>query len=53
MCERHHLSKSEIKKMFLRVLYEVQFGDMRGHSSGIDSIIPTWINKRYKIGMTS
>jgi predicted esterase YcpF (UPF0227 family) len=38
--------------MFLRVLYEVQHGKMKGHSRGIDSIVPHWMNKYFGIKMT-
>jgi len=51
MCERLLLSKPEIKKMFLRVLYEIQYGKMKGYSSGTDSIVPSWINEYFKIKM--
>ena len=51
MCERLSLSKPEIKKMFLRVLYEIQYGTMKGYSSGTDSIVPSWINEHFKIKM--
>ena len=51
MKERPSPSKAELKKMFLRVLYEIQYGKMKGHSSGIDSIVPSWINKYYDIKM--
>jgi hypothetical protein len=52
MSERLPLSKPELKKMFLRVMYEVLYGDMKGHSSGLDSIVPHWMNERFKIKMT-
>jgi len=42
------LSKQELRKMFLKVLYECLHGTMKGHSWGMDSIIPNWINKYYK-----
>ena len=51
MCERLSLSKPEIKKMFLRVLYEIQYGKMKSYSSGTDSIVPSWINEYFKIKM--
>ena len=46
------LSKQELRKMFLRVLYECLHGSMKGHSWGIDSIIPSWINKYYNIELS-
>ena len=49
MKDRPVLSKAELKKMFLRVLYECQYGKMNSHSFGIDSIVPHWINEYYKI----
>ena len=45
-------SKNQLKRMFLKVLYEVQYGSMRGHSSGIDSIVPEWMNRYWNIKMT-
>jgi uncharacterized protein (TIGR02391 family) len=45
-------SKSQLKKMFLKVLYEVQYGKMKGHSRGIDSIVNSWMNKYYGIKMS-
>jgi len=45
-------SKHELKKMFLRVLYECLYGKMKDHSSGIDSIVPSWMNKYFNIEMT-
>lgn len=45
-------SKSQLKKMFLKVLYEIQYGKMKGHSWGIDSVVPAWMNKYYGIKMS-
>jgi len=45
-------SKHELKKMFLRVLHECLYGKMRGHSWGIDSIVPQWMNKYFDVKMT-
>jgi uncharacterized protein (TIGR02391 family) len=53
MSERPQLSKSELKKMFLRVLYECLYGKMQSHSHGIDSIVPSWMNEYFKIEMTA
>lgn len=49
MKDRPILSKAELKKMFLRVLYECQYGKMKSYSFGVDSIVPHWINDYYKI----
>lgn len=35
--------------MFLEVLYEIQYGNSKTLSHGLDSIIPHWINSRYDI----
>ena len=42
-------SKNELRAMFLEVLYEIQYGNSKGLSHGLDSIIPEWINRRYKV----
>lgn len=52
MCQRVPLSKAELKRMFLKVLYQVQYGTMRGHSSGTDSIVPHWMNKFFNIELS-
>ena len=52
MCQRLPLSKPEIKIMFLKVLYETQYGSMKSYSRGTDSIVPSWINKKYNIKMS-
>ncbi len=52
MEQRKQLSKPELKKMFLRVMYECLYGKMKGHSNGVDSILPHWMNVYYKIDMT-
>lgn len=51
MRERTPFSKSELKKMFLRVLYECLYGKMESHSHGTDSIVPGWMNEYFKIEM--
>jgi len=38
--------------MFLRVLYEIQYGKMQNYSNGIDSIVPAWMNEYLRIKMT-
>jgi uncharacterized protein (TIGR02391 family) len=38
--------------MFLQILYQIQYGTMKGHSWGIDSIVPTWMNQHYNITMS-
>ncbi len=45
-------SKSQLKKMFLQVLYECQYGKMQSHSNGVDAIVPWWMNENYKIKLT-
>lgn len=45
-------SKSQLKKMFLQVLYECQYGKMTSHSNGVDSIVPEWMNEYFKIKLT-
>lgn len=45
-------SKSELKKMFLRVLYECKYGRMQDHSWGVDSVVPAWINQYFKVSLT-
>lgn len=52
MVERTPFSKSELKKMFLRVLYECLYGKMKSHSHGIDSIVPSWMNGYFNLKMT-
>jgi hypothetical protein len=46
------LSKIQLKRMFLRVLYECEYGTMKGCSWGIDSIIPYWMNEYWGMKMT-
>lgn len=50
--ERTSLSKSELKKMFLRVLYECLYGKMKSHSRDINSIILSWMNEYFNIKIT-
>lgn len=52
MRERTPFSKPELKKMFLRVLYECLYGKMKSYSHGTDSIVPAWMNEHFKIEMT-
>jgi uncharacterized protein (TIGR02391 family) len=52
MCHRLPLSKPEIKIMFLKVLDEIQYGSMKSYPNGTDSIVPSWINEKYKIKMS-
>ena len=47
------LSKNELTRMFLKVLWEIQYGNMKGHSHGVDSIVPKWINDYYQIELES
>jgi uncharacterized protein (TIGR02391 family) len=46
-------SKSELKKMFLRVLYECKYGTMQSYSWAVESIVPGWINRYFKISLTN
>lgn len=52
MTERAPLTKPELKKMFLQILYQIQYGSMKGYSWGIDSIVPTWMNQHYNMTMS-
>ena len=45
-------SKSVLKKMFLRVLYECKYGTMQNHSWSVDNIVPAWINQYFKISLS-
>ena len=45
-------SKNKLKKMFLEVLYQIQYGSMKGHASGTDSIVSAWINEYYDVKLT-
>lgn len=53
MQERLPFSKAELKKMFLRVLYETQYGKMKSYSHNIHGIIPHFMNEHYKIELKS
>jgi hypothetical protein len=46
------LTKDKLKLMYLKTLYECQFGSMKGHSWGVDSIVTSWINKLYSIQLS-
>lgn len=46
-------SKNELKRMFLKILYDIQYGTWQGRSWGTDSIVPTWMNEYWKMEMTS
>lgn len=45
-------TKNQLKKMFLKVLYEIERGRLKDYSHGIDSIVPRWMNEYWKIEMT-
>jgi uncharacterized protein (TIGR02391 family) len=45
-------SKSQLKKMYLQVLYECQYGKLQSYSWGVDSIVPGWINEYFKTSLT-
>ena len=46
------LSKQELRKIVLRVVYECREGDFEGHSWGLDSVIPHWINDYYRVTLS-
>jgi len=50
--EYRMLSKKQLKTMFLKVLYEIQYGKLKGYSNGIDSIVPQWMNQYYSTKLT-
>jgi uncharacterized protein (TIGR02391 family) len=52
MAVRPTLSKSELKKMFLRVLYELQYGKMKAYSWGTGNIVPYWMNEYFKMSLS-
>jgi uncharacterized protein (TIGR02391 family) len=52
MKERPTLSKAELKKMFLKVLYETLYGSMDEYSSNIDYIVSSLMNLHYEIELT-
>ena len=52
MAQRQPLTRTELKKMILRVMYELQFGKMSDYASGMNSIIPYWINEYYGVVLT-
>ena len=49
MAQRQPFTRTELKKMILRVMYELQFGKMSDYASGMNSIIPYWINEYYGV----
>jgi len=52
MGQRASLTKPELKKMFLQILYEIKYGTMKGNSWRVDSIIPYLMNEHFHIKMT-
>ena len=52
MSQRQPLTKAELKQMILHVMYELQFGSMSNYASGMNSIIPYWINEHYNLKMS-
>ncbi len=52
MAQRQPFTRTELKKMILRVMYELQFGKMSDYASGMNSIIPYWINEYYGVVLT-
>ena len=47
MKERPPLSKAELKKMFLKTLYETLYGSLDGYSHNIDYVVSTLISLHY------
>lgn len=45
-------SKSQLKKMYLQVLYECQYGKLQSHSWSVSSIVPGWMNEYFKTSLT-
>jgi uncharacterized protein (TIGR02391 family) len=45
-------SKSQLKKMYLKVLYECKHGKMQGYSWGVDSIVPSWMNEYFNVSLS-
>jgi hypothetical protein len=50
--QRRALTKAELQKMILQVMYELKYGKMSTYASGMDSIIPYWINEYFSIQLT-
>jgi hypothetical protein len=53
MSQRQPLTKFELQKMILQVMYELKYGRMSTYAPGMDSIIPYWINEYYSIQLTA
>lgn len=45
-------SKNQLKRMFLRVLYEIQYGKMDRFSNDINTIIRAWMNEYFEVELT-
>jgi uncharacterized protein (TIGR02391 family) len=45
-------SKSQLKKMYLRVLYECKYGKLQSHGWSVGGILPYLINEYFKISLT-
>jgi hypothetical protein len=45
-------SKSELKKMFLKVLYEIQYGSMQDRSNSLHSILSFWFRNYWKANLS-
>jgi uncharacterized protein (TIGR02391 family) len=50
--ETMRYSKSQLKKMYLQVLYECQYGKLQSYFPSIRSIIPHLINEYFKTSLT-
>jgi len=45
-------SKSELKRMFLKVLYEIQYGSMQDRSNSLHSITSFWFKNYWKANLS-
>jgi len=45
-------SKNELKRMFLRVLYEIQYGGLTGCSNSVNGIISSWFKRYWDVGLS-
>jgi len=45
-------SKNELKRMFLRVLYEIQYGSLTGYSNSATSIISSWFRHYWNVELS-
>lgn len=45
-------SKNELKRMFLRVLYEIQYGSLTGCSNNVTSIVTSWFKRYWNVDLS-